>query len=101
MCVNEHAIQVVARDGQPNAFLGADGDEHRFKALGEQIVQIFDPRIEAKIDAEIEDVLDLAVDHFGRKPVRGNAEAEHAARLRAAPRTRLRRSRGAPSLVRR
>ena len=30
--------------GKTDAFMGADGDQHRLKALVEQIVQVFDPR---------------------------------------------------------
>ena len=39
--------------------------------------------IELQLDTEVEDALDLGVEHVARQPVFGNAEAHHAARERS------------------
>ena len=36
-------------------------------------------RVELELDAQVEDALDLGVEHVARQPVLGNAEAHHAA----------------------
>ena len=66
MSVNHDTIQICARDRQSDAFVGADGDQNRFIALVEQIVQVFHALVEAQVDAQVDDVLHFALDDLRR-----------------------------------
>ncbi len=57
----------------------AGADEHRVPALGEQRLQAVDRAAAAKLDAEIEDVVALLVDHLVGEAELGDLRAHHAA----------------------
>ena len=57
----------------------AGADEHRVPALGEQLLQAVDRPAAAKLDAEIEDVVALLVDHLVGQAELRNLRAHHAA----------------------
>ena len=75
-----------AGERQAHAFVGADGDQYRGEALREQLVQVVDARVEAQLDAQVEDIGDLALDDLGRQAIFGHADAQHAAGDGQAPR---------------
>ena len=66
----------------------AGADEDRVVAFGEQRLQAVDALAAAELDAEVEDVADLLVDHrFGQAELR-DLRADHAAGLRGRRRRR-------------
>ena len=63
------------------AEMRADGEEHGVKSTGVLLGhEIGDLVIEDDLDADAADALDLAVEHFPRQPVPGDAEVHHPAR---------------------
>src|SRR3990172_4733 len=65
----------------PPKFAPAPPDRHqnRLVALIEQPVEVVDAGVEAELDAQVEDVGDLALDDLGRQPVLRDADAQHPA----------------------
>ena len=63
------------------AEMRADGEEHGVESTGVLLGhEIGDLAIEDDLDADAADALDLAVEHFPRQPVPGDAEVHHPAR---------------------
>ncbi len=58
----------------------ARADEHRVEALAEERLQRIDAVAGAEVDAQVEDVSRLLVDHRFRQAELGNLRADHAAR---------------------
>ena len=81
----EDALGVGARDGQRAAALKADGEVDGLVAVGQQAV---DGEVGARglaalqLDAECEHPVDVLLQGGLGQPVLGDAEAQHAARLR-------------------
>ena len=77
--------EVVAGDAEAPALGGAGGEEDRPVALLLEVAQgevATHGRVEAQLDAEAHDALDLLLEHGPRQPVLGDADGHHAARHR-------------------
>ena len=58
----------------------ADREERRVEvARAHRLEDVRDLRVQLQLDAEVEDALDLGVEHVARQPILGNAEAHHPA----------------------
>ena len=77
--IDQHAVEVVAGDRQADAFMGADGDQYRIKALLEEIIEPLYPCFQPELDTEIENVLYLAIDDRTRQAEFWHADTQHAA----------------------
>ena len=82
MRVDDNPVQVCARDGQPHALVRADGNQHRRKALIENVIQVCYRSIEAQFNAQVGNVRHLALDDPGRQTEFGHAQAQHPTRHR-------------------
>ena len=72
---------VASRDVEVLAPWRAGPDEHRVEVLLEQRAQARDRRVEAKVDAHVDDGGDLLVEDLCREPERGDVGAHEPARL--------------------
>ncbi len=72
-------LQIYPGNGQENAFMGADRDEHRVEALAEQVVEMFHGAVQPEVHAEVHDVGDLPLYDLRGQPVLGHAYPQHAA----------------------
>ena len=75
---------LAARHVEVAAARRAAADEHRVPAFGEQRLQAVDPLPGAELDAEVEHVADLLVDHRLGQPELRDLRAHHAAGARVA-----------------
>jgi hypothetical protein len=75
----------VARgDVDPAGQLGADAEEHGVEAaLAALALDVVHGVVELHVDAEVDDAVDLGVEHVAGESVRRNAVAHHAAQLLA------------------
>ena len=76
------AFEVVAGHGGGHPLLQSDAEEHGLVVAGEQRVdREIDAAalVEAQVDAERADLIDLALQHLVRQAVVGDADAQHAA----------------------
>ena len=66
-----------------DALLRADAHEHRLIILAELLQRhvLAHDATALQLNSQIQDALDLGIQHFARQPIRRNAVAQHAARL--------------------
>ncbi|MCX7007264.1 MAG: hypothetical protein NTY53_08445, partial [Kiritimatiellaeota bacterium] len=76
-----HLVGNVQRPADPRADGNEDGVELAARFALEQLARILHLRAGARLDAHIEDALDLAIEHVGGQTVARNAIAQHAAQL--------------------
>ena len=69
-----------AWDGQADAFVRANGNQHGVEALLEDVIQVVHAVVQAQIDAQVDDILHFALDDLGRQAVFRYTQAQHAAR---------------------
>jgi hypothetical protein len=61
-----------------------DGEEHRVEtAFASRLEQVGDLGVQRDLDAEVDEALNLGIEHFARQAVLRDAEAHHAAGHRA------------------
>ena len=73
------AGEVLAGNAQASRGRRAGRDQDGVVAVALERVEIVDPRARRDLDAGIGDVRDIALDHLGRQPVRGDREPKRAA----------------------
>jgi hypothetical protein len=77
----------AAGDVQVLALRRAAADEDGVVALAQQPAHAVDGRVVAQVDAHVEDVVDLLVEHGGRQPERRDVRAHEAAGAAASRRS--------------
>ena len=75
--------RVAAGHRQRPAGLRAHAEEHRVEVLADLLQRDVgaDPALQARLDAEVEDALDLGVEHLARRAEARDAVAHHAAEV--------------------
>src|SRR4030067_1260467 len=79
MGIDQHTLQVGTWDRQADTLVSADGDQNRGKSFIEKVVQIVDLRVQAQVNTQVKDILNLAFDNLGGQAVFRHAQAQHAA----------------------
>ena len=77
-----HAAALAPLDVEPEVLVGAAGDEGSGVALAAEAVQRHvapDPAVQPHLDAVVQQLVDLEVQHVSGEPVLGNAQAQHPA----------------------
>ncbi|MEK6574761.1 MAG: hypothetical protein AABZ58_10680, partial [Chloroflexota bacterium] len=69
LCIHQNVRQVRSRDRQLLAFVRADSDQRRLEALGKKVVEVVDGRVEAQVNAEVDDVLRFVQTSLDREAV--------------------------------